>query len=502
MVARTYTLDEILSLIARRRWLILVPFALGVAAAPLLARYAPERYRSDALILVIPQRVPDSYVKPTVSQSVEERLPSITDQILSRSRLERIIQELDLYKAERSREVMENVVQMMRDDVITSAVGKAVNSFRVSYVSHNAETARKVTERLASLYIEQNLRDRENQADSTSQFLATQLEEAKRRLIEQEKKLEDYRKGHAGQLPTQLQGNLQAIQNANLQLQSLNESTNRAQERRLLIERQIADTQAVPLPPAPLPLATPEAPAPASTAQQLDLARARLASFLQRYTPDHPEVVSLERTIADLVVRLESETPTSVTQAVPEKPITAAEAAVSTVQVRNRGTLCGNVAHGFPTADPPPALIACGAGIVLRSRDRGEREVYPRCVELLDQCGLAAKANRLAGSLTLLDRKRLELARALATQPRVLLLDEVAGGMTEHECTALVDLIRRIRQGGISIIWIEHVVHALMALVDRLLVLHGGSFIGEGAPQNVIVSPAVREIYMGIPADA
>jgi len=135
-------------------------------------------------------------------------------------------------------------------------------------------------------------------------------------------------------------------------------------------------------------------------------------------------------------------------------------------------------------------------------RDRGEREVYPRCVELLDQCGLAAKANRLAGSLTLLDRKRLELARALATQPRVLLLDEVAGGMTEHECTVLVDLIRRIRQGGISIIWIEHVVHALMALVDRLLVLHGGSFIGDGAPRSVIALPAVREIYMGIPADA
>jgi branched-chain amino acid transport system ATP-binding protein len=133
---------------------------------------------------------------------------------------------------------------------------------------------------------------------------------------------------------------------------------------------------------------------------------------------------------------------------------------------------------------------------------RREREVYPRCVELLDQCGLAAKANRPAGSLTLLERKRLELARALATQPRVLLLDEVAGGLTEHECTALVDLIRNVRRGGISIIWIEHVVHALIALVDRLLVLYGGAFIGEGAPQTVIASPAVREIYMGIPADA
>ena len=128
----------------------------------------------------------------------------------------------------------------------TSAVGKDVDSFRVSYVSNNPEVARKVTERLASLYIDQNSKDREAQADNTSEFLDTQLAEAKRRLIEQEKKLEDYRKSHAGQMPSQMQGNLQAIQNANLQLQSLNESTNRAQERRLLIERQLADALAVP----------------------------------------------------------------------------------------------------------------------------------------------------------------------------------------------------------------------------------------------------------------
>ncbi len=133
---------------------------------------------------------------------------------------------------------------------------------------------------------------------------------------------------------------------------------------------------------------------------------------------------------------------------------------------------------------------------------RSERDVYGRCVELLEQCALADKANRTAGTLTLLDRKRLELARALATGPRVLLLDEVAGGLTEYECRALVDLIRTIRRGGVSIIWIEHVVHALIALVDRLLVLHGGTFIAQGAPETVIRSPAVREIYMGIAADA
>jgi branched-chain amino acid transport system ATP-binding protein len=132
----------------------------------------------------------------------------------------------------------------------------------------------------------------------------------------------------------------------------------------------------------------------------------------------------------------------------------------------------------------------------------GETAVYGACAELIDRCGLADKANRRAGGLTLLDRKRLELARALATAPRVLLLDEVAGGLTEHECAALVTLIKEVRRGGVSVVWIEHVVHALLATVDRLLVLHGGKFIAAGDPHEVIRSPQVAEIYMGIAADA
>jgi branched-chain amino acid transport system ATP-binding protein len=133
---------------------------------------------------------------------------------------------------------------------------------------------------------------------------------------------------------------------------------------------------------------------------------------------------------------------------------------------------------------------------------RSERDVYADCAEMLERCGLIDKANRQAGALTLIDRKRLELARALATRPRVLLLDEVAGGLTEHECADLVALIRDIRRTGVSIVWIEHIVHALVAVVDRLVVLYGGSFIAAGDPATVIRSPQVREIYMGIPADA
>jgi branched-chain amino acid transport system ATP-binding protein len=131
-----------------------------------------------------------------------------------------------------------------------------------------------------------------------------------------------------------------------------------------------------------------------------------------------------------------------------------------------------------------------------------ERAVSDRCVEILHETGLIAKSNVRAGSLTLLDRKRLELARALSTNPKVLLLDEIAGGLTEQECRLLVEQIGRIRGRGVSIIWIEHVVHALMAVVDRLMVMNFGKKIDDGDPRGVMESRAVKDIYMGEEDDA
>jgi branched-chain amino acid transport system ATP-binding protein len=162
------------------------------------------------------------------------------------------------------------------------------------------------------------------------------------------------------------------------------------------------------------------------------------------------------------------------------------------------------LARSFQIPQPFSGMTVFENVVVAAAFGAGEREaaVYDRCADLLGRCGLADKANKRAGGLTLLDRKRLELARALATEPRVLLLDEVAGGLTEHECDTLVALIKDVRASGISIVWIEHVVHALLATVDRLLVLHGGKFIAAGDPRRVIHSPQVAEIYMGIAADA
>jgi branched-chain amino acid transport system ATP-binding protein len=162
------------------------------------------------------------------------------------------------------------------------------------------------------------------------------------------------------------------------------------------------------------------------------------------------------------------------------------------------------IARSFQVPQPFSGMTVFENLVVAAAFAGGHREkdVYARCVDLLDQCALSGKANRPAGALTLLDRKRLELARALATGPRVLLLDEVAGGLTEPECVALVGLIQNIRASGVSIIWIEHVVHALLEIVNRLVVLHEGSLIAAGDPHSVIRSAAVQDIYMGIPADA
>jgi branched-chain amino acid transport system ATP-binding protein len=132
------------------------------------------------------------------------------------------------------------------------------------------------------------------------------------------------------------------------------------------------------------------------------------------------------------------------------------------------------------------------------SSGRGESACYDLSVDALDRTRLLNKSNFAAGALTLLERKRLELARALATKPALLLLDEIAGGLTDGECHELAEVIKVVREEGVSIIWIEHVVHVLLAAIDRLLVINFGKYLAEGEPQSVMANAAVQEVYMGI----
>jgi branched-chain amino acid transport system ATP-binding protein len=139
-------------------------------------------------------------------------------------------------------------------------------------------------------------------------------------------------------------------------------------------------------------------------------------------------------------------------------------------------------------------------GASFGSPGRSDAEAADGAVAGLHRTGLLGQANRLAGSLTLLERKRLELARALATGPRVLLLDEIAGGLTEPEVQELVATIGELRSAGVSILWIEHIVHALVSVVDRLIAVDFGRKLIEGSPEAVLASPEVRDVYLG--ADA
>jgi branched-chain amino acid transport system ATP-binding protein len=176
---------------------------------------------------------------------------------------------------------------------------------------------------------------------------------------------------------------------------------------------------------------------------------------------------------------------------------------------------------GYDLAGMPPQL-RCRAGIgrthqipqpfekltvfenllvgAVYGRRKTEREAAQSCGEILERLGLLKRANVPAGALTLLERKRLEMARALATAPRLLLLDEIAGGLTGGECLELVATIREIRRTGVAILWIEHVVHALLAVIDRLVVLNFGRKIAEGSPREVMQLPDVHQIYIGIEA--
>ena len=160
------------------------------------------------------------------------------------------------------------------------------------------------------------------------------------------------------------------------------------------------------------------------------------------------------------------------------------------------------IARSFQIPHPFENLTVFENLLVAAIHGRGQREaqVIAACGDILERTGLIGFANRRAGTLNLLGRKRLELARALASAPRLLLLDEIAGGLTEAECQELVELIKEIKNSGVTIVWIEHIVHALLEVVSRLVVLNSGRKIVEGEPRVVMASDEVRQIYMGIAA--
>jgi polysaccharide chain length determinant protein (PEP-CTERM system associated) len=308
---KVYTPEDIALIAWRRKWWAILPaivISVGVFA---WVRTLPNLYMSDTLILVVPQQVPEAYVRSTVTTRIEDRLQTITQQILSRTRLERIIQDFNLYPEARKTAIMEDVVERMRGSIGVQVVKG--DAFRVSFTSDDARTAMRVTERLASLFIEENLRDREVLAEGTNQFLEAQLEDARRRLVETEHKVEEYKKQYDGQLPEQRDANMQGLHNNEMQLQALTESLNRDRDSKLLIERAIADIEAadasaVMPPPSSAPTVGPDGlPIGATAAQQLEIAQTGLQALRMKDKDTHPDVVAQKRRIVELQKKADTE---------------------------------------------------------------------------------------------------------------------------------------------------------------------------------------------------
>jgi protein tyrosine kinase modulator len=302
---RKYGIEDFLRIAWRGKWLILLPFVAVSVATVLVVRRLPDVYRSETTILVIPQRVPESYVRSTITDRIGDRLQSLKEQILSRSRLERTIVDLNLFQDQRRTTAMEDLVIQMRSAVKVETV-RAGDAFTVSYISREPRTAQIVTERLASDFIQENVLDRVKLADTTSAFLQVQLDDADKQLMEQEKKIEVYRLAHAGELPSQAASNLQGLQSGRMQLQTVVDSINRDRDRQIIKERELADLL------APDPVAQPApAIAPPGTTQlppglalsageELAQVRAQLQVMEGRLTAEHPDVRRLRRRVAQL----------------------------------------------------------------------------------------------------------------------------------------------------------------------------------------------------------
>ncbi|HPW19618.1 MAG TPA: GNVR domain-containing protein [Vicinamibacterales bacterium] len=320
---RELTLDVVFGALRRWWWLLVLPLFAGIMGGLLYSRSQPSLYRSDALIQVVPQRVPETYVSATVTERVEDRLRALAQQVLSRTQLEKLITDFSLFPREREKYPMEDVVELMTKRVLiqplvagqVSRRDSQSEAFRVSFDYQDPVIAQKVVERLASFFIDTNARDRGTQADQTSAFLEAQLADARSRLEAQEQRLKVFRERNAGRLPTQTQTNMQAIQNTQMALQSMVASLEVDRNRKLVLERLYNDAAADEPVAAPVPAGASGAlPADAPPQQRLAAARAALAQMETRLSPKHPDIVRTRRVIADLeqqVAAAELERPVS-----------------------------------------------------------------------------------------------------------------------------------------------------------------------------------------------
>ena len=300
------SLGRILRLVASRRWWIILAACGTVLATNGVLSLLPNHYNSEATLLVVQQQVPERYVVSTTSTGIADALQAMTQEVLSRTRLLGIIEEFHLYPKERKRLAPEEVMDLMRKNIDilpmnASPERRDFNAFKISFTADNPHLAQEVTSRLTSLFIEENLKTREDQARNTTNFLSAQLEIVQKKLTEQEARLRDYKMQHLGELPEQQPGNLAILSGMQTQLQNTTANLSRAQQQHVYLESQISAFRGLAARGAVVPGASDmgKTVTPLQAAQnELAKLKADRDALLERYTSQNPDVIRVEREIA------------------------------------------------------------------------------------------------------------------------------------------------------------------------------------------------------------
>jgi polysaccharide chain length determinant protein (PEP-CTERM system associated) len=289
---------EIKGIVRRRRWQFLVPFFCGWALVWGASWLIPSTYRSGTLILVEQPSVPEKYVVSNIDSDIQHQLDSITQQILSRTRLVRIIDHLGLYAQDRKHKSPDDLVEKMRKDIeieLSHGDDRKLSAFNIYYESRDPKMAQLATAELANLFITENLEQREKRSENTTNFLEDQVDQARAKLAEQEAKVRVFKDQHLGELPTQTQSNLQILAGLQSQVQANEDSLNRAKQQNTYLESLISQYRTMDHGSKPGEGGSAKL---GEVDKELDQLKAQLADLTSHYTDKHPDVRKTKEQIA------------------------------------------------------------------------------------------------------------------------------------------------------------------------------------------------------------
>jgi len=292
-LSETINPEEIIDIILRRRWYIIIPFCLSMMAGIFFALTFPKNYSAETLILLQPQSIPANYVRSIVSTDIDSRISTLSQQILSRTNLEKIIDKFKLYSGLEFEDMfMEDKIESMRERITIdiSRNRRDANAFTISFIGREPEKVMKVTNALANYFIGENQRTRHAQATGTSDFIDDELIVMRKRLEAVEQALKDYRERYMGGLPEQLESNLRILDRMQEQSVESRQNLTDAKNRLIVIENEISQGQNLQL----------AGETGTNDTLNLDQLSAQLKQLQSRYTDQHPDIIRLKERIADL----------------------------------------------------------------------------------------------------------------------------------------------------------------------------------------------------------